>query len=60
VRTPEPPVLPAVGGWCSTGHALGECSGCADVVRYEPETLTPGWPLLCRDCGPAALGLAGF
>jgi hypothetical protein len=60
VRTPEFPVVPAVTGWGSTGDALGECGGCAEVLRYDPENLAPGRPLLCRDCGLAALGLAGF
>jgi hypothetical protein len=60
VRTPEFPVVPVVASWGAGGDALGECSGCAEVVGYEPESLTPGRPLLCRPCGLAALGLAGF
>ena len=60
MRTPEFPVLPVALGWGAGGDALGECHGCADVVRYEPESLSPGQPLLCRPCGLAALGLTGF
>jgi len=60
VRTPESPVIPFAASWGARGIALGECTGCTEVVRYEPESLTPGRPLLCRPCGLAALGLAGF
>jgi len=60
VRTPESPVLAVVPGWGSSGDALGDCSSCAGVVSYDPEALAPGAALLCRDCGLAALGLAGF
>ena len=60
MRTPEFPVIPLTATWGAGGDALGECSRCTEVVRYEPESLTHGRPLLCRPCGLAALGLAGF
>ena len=55
--TPESPVVP---GWGSSGDAVGDCSGCAGVVRYDPEAGAAGAALLCRACGLAALGVAGF
>jgi hypothetical protein len=60
VRTPESLVVPVVADWGAGGDAVGECGGCADVVRYDPEALGPGAAVLCRSCGLAALGLAGF
>ena len=60
MRTPEIPLPPVVSRWGAGDDALGECTACADVVRYEPERLSPGRPLRCGPCGLAALGLAGF
>ncbi len=60
MRTPELPLISVSASWGAGGDALGECAGCTEVVRYEPESLLPGRPLLCRPCGLAALGLGGF
>ena len=61
MRTPEFPLVPALPGWSSEhGEAVGECTRCAAVTAYDPEALRPGSSLLCRPCGLAALGLAGF
>jgi hypothetical protein len=61
VRTPESSLVPALPGWSGEpGEALGECTGCAAVTAYDPEAMAPGSTLLCRPCGLAALGLAGF
>ena len=61
MRTPDFPLVPAATVWSGEhGDAVGECARCTAVTAYDPESVGQGRRPLCRPCGLAALGLAGF